>query len=127
MDEAYRKSLEALGDNEICCYLISESKMTGDRIGTCSFIPSEDGLVYDIAYCVHKNHWRNGYATEMAKGMIDYAKHHGANKITVNVNKDNTASNMIVKKLGFQVVGESTYNKSGTSQVFADYKYELMI
>lgn len=127
MDQEYRESLEALGEDEICCYLISESKMTGDRIGTCSFIPSEDGLVYDIAYCVHKNHWRNGYATEMAQGMIDYAKLHGANKITVNVNKENAASNAIVKKLGFHVVGESTYKKSGTSQVFTDYKYELLI
>lgn len=26
MDEEYRKSLESLGDDETCCYLISESK-----------------------------------------------------------------------------------------------------
>lgn len=48
MNEEYRKSLETLGDDEECCYLISESKNTGDCIGTCSFIPSDGGLVYDI-------------------------------------------------------------------------------
>lgn len=127
MDEEYRKSLETLGDDEICCYLISESKQTGDRIGTCSFIPSEDGFVYDIAYCVHKKYWRNGYATEMAQGMIDYVKQNGAKKITVDVNKENAASNTIVKKLGFQVVGERSYKKSGTNLVFSDYQFELEI
>lgn len=88
---------------------------------------SEDGFVYDIAYCVHKKYWRNGYATEMAQGMIDYARQHGAKKITVDVNKENAASNAIVKKLGFKVVGERSYKKSGTNLVFTDYKYELEI
>ena len=127
MNEEYRKSLETLGDDEECCYLISESKKTGDCIGTCSFIPSDGGLVYDIAYCVHKKYWRNGYATEMAQGMIDYAKQNGAKKITVVVNKENEASNAIVNKLGFKVVGEKSYKKSGTNLVFSDYKYELNI
>lgn len=125
MDEEYRKSLESLGDDETCCYLISESKKTGDRIGTCSFIPSKDGVTYDIAYCVHKKYWRNGYATEMVKGLIEYAKQCSAEKITVVVNKENTASNAIVKKLGFKIVGENSYKKSGTNIEFSDYKYEL--
>lgn len=127
MDEEYRKSLETLGEDETCCYLISESKMTGERIGTCSFIPSEDGVAYDIAYCVHKKIWGNGYATEMAQGMIDYAKQHNAKKITVVVNKENAASNAIVRKLGFKIVGEKSYKKSGTDLEFSDYQYELEI
>lgn len=125
--EEYRKSLETLGDDEECCYLIAESKETGDRIGTCSFIPSKDGISYDIAYCVHKNYWRNGYATEMTQAMINYAKQNGAKKITVEINKENIASNAIAKKLGFKVVGESSYKKRGTNLVLSDYKYELEI
>ena len=68
MDEAmetvsdeYLRQIEQLGEDEECCYLIAESKETGERIGTCSFIPEEDGAVYDIAYCVHKSLWRQGY------------------------------------------------------------------
>lgn len=53
VDEAYRKSIEALGENKTCCYLISESKAGKERIGTCSFIPRQDGKVY-VAYCVQK-------------------------------------------------------------------------
>ena len=127
IDEEYLKSIEILGEDEECCYLISESKDTHERIGTCSFIPSADGKKYDIAYCVHKKYWRNGYATEMAKGMIDYAGKHGANTITVDVNKENQASNAIVRKLGFEVVGERAYRKRGTDLTFADYRYELKL
>ena len=81
MDEAmetvsdeYLRQIEQLGEDEECCYLIAESKETGERIGTCSFIPEEDGAVYDIAYCVHKSLWRQGYGTEMVDGMINHAR-----------------------------------------------------
>lgn len=82
---------------------------------------------YDIAYCVHRSYWRNGYATEMAKGMIDYAKTQGAEKMTVRVNKENVASNKVVQKLGFEVVGETSYKKRGTELEYADYLYELKL
>jgi [ribosomal protein S5]-alanine N-acetyltransferase len=127
MNEPYRKSLETLGNDEDCCYLISVSKITGERIGTCSFIPSKDGTVYDIAYCVHKKHWNLGYATEMANGMIQYAQKHGAKKITIDINKENAASNAIAQKLGFVVVSEKSYQKRGTTLTFIDYRYEFII
>ena len=127
IDEAYVKQIEGLAESDDCFYLISELKDTHKRIGTCSFIVSDDGKVYDIAYCVHKNNWRNGYATEMAKGMIQYAKEHGAAKITVRVNKENAASNKIVKNIGFEAVGEDSYKKRGTEIEFTDYLYELKI
>ncbi len=107
--------------------MIAEFKDTHERVGTCSFIPSEDGKVYDIAYCVHKKYWRNGYATEMVRGMVDYAKKHGASKVTVRINKDNNASNAIVRKMGFKVIGEKCYKKRGTELAFSDYLYELSL
>lgn len=127
IDGDYLKEIEQLAEAENCNYLISESKDTKKRIGTCSFVVSNDGKIYDIAYCVHRNYWRNGYATEMAKGMIDYAKKQGANKITVRVNKENAGSNQVVRKLGFKAVGESSYKKRGTDMEFTDYLYELNI
>ena len=125
VDEAYLKEIEELSEDEVCCYMIAELKDTHERVGTCSFIPSEDGRIYDIAYCVHKKYWRNGYATEMARGMVDYAKKQGANKVTVRVNKDNIASNAIVRRIGFEVTGEKRYKKRGTELEFCDYLYEL--
>lgn len=127
IDEEYLKEIEKLGEDETCCYLISELKETGERIGTCSFMPSGDGKVYDIAYCVHKNQWRRGYATEMIQGMIDHAKEQGAKKITVCIDKENAGSNAVVRKLGFLVAEESAYKKRGTDKMCADYKYELIV
>lgn len=125
IDEEYRKEIEKLGEDEVCCYLISELKETGERIGTCSFMPSKNGEVYDIAYCVHKNQWRKGFATEMIQGMIDHAKEQGAKKITVCVDKENVGSNAVVRKFGFSIAEESAYKKRGTDKMCADYKYEL--
>ncbi len=59
--------------------------------------------------------------------MIDYAVAQGAEKITVRVNKENVGSNKVVRKLGFEAVGEKTYKKRGTEEVFADYLYELKV
>lgn len=125
IDDAYLKEIEDLAEDYECCYMISELKDTHERIGTCSFIPSKDGKIYDIAYCVHRNHWRNGYATEIAQGMIDYAKSQGVKKMTVRVNKENTGSNKVVRKLRFEVVGESSYKKRGTDLEFCDNLCEL--
>lgn len=127
ISEAYLKEIENLGNDEECCYLIAEFKESHEPVGTCSFIPTADGKTYDIAYCVHRRHWRNGYATEMAKGMIDYASSQGAERVTVLVNRENAASNRVVNKLGFEVVGERAYKKRGTDLEFHDYVYELKL
>ncbi len=60
----------------------------------------------------------------MAGGMVAYAKAHGASKVTVRVNKDNAASNAVVRKIGFEVIGEKRYKKRGTEREYCDYLYE---
>ena len=80
IDDEYLKMLEGLGEDDECCYLIPVFKDSLERVGTCSFMISEDKKVYDIAYCVHKKFWCQGYATEIAQGMIDYARGKGAGK-----------------------------------------------
>ena len=88
---------------------------------------SEDKKIYDIAYCVHKNFWCRGYATEIAKGLIDYARSQGAEKVTIFVGQDNVPSNRVAQKCGGKIVSESTYKKRGTDIVMKDYKYEIAI
>ena len=123
VSEEYHREIEALEENETCCYLIAEDKTTGERVGTCSFIPEEG--VYDIAYCVHKRFWRQGYATEMVGGMMDYAKGRGAKKMTIYIFSENPGSNAIARKFGFQVVETLVKKKRGTDREIIEYKYEL--
>lgn len=127
IDHEYLKQLEILGEDEECCYLIPVSKDSLERIGTCSFMISEDQKTYDIAYCVHKKFWRQGYATEIAQGMIDYARSQGAEKVTIFVSQENIASNRVAQKCGGKIVSESTYKKRGTDIVMKDYKYEIIL
>lgn len=125
VSDEYFREIQALGDDPECCYLIAEDKTTGERTGTCSFIPSGDGAVYDIAYCVHKKFWRQGYATEMVGGMIGHAKSRGAKKITVFIFSENPGSNAIARKFGFRLAETLVKKKRGTDREIIDYKYEL--
>ena len=120
---AYLKRVEVLGEDEGCCYLIAEDNSTGERVGTCSFIP-ENG-VYDIAYCVHKSFWRQGYATEMVGGMIGWAREQGAKKVTILIFSENPGSNAIARKFGFRIAETRTVKKRGADREFLEYKYEL--
>ncbi|MBD5161854.1 MAG: GNAT family N-acetyltransferase [Oscillibacter sp.] len=123
VSDEYFRQIQALGEDPECCYLIAEDKFTGERIGTCSFIPA-DG-VYDIAYCVHKRFWRQGYATEMAGGMIGYARSRGAKKITAVISSENPGSNAIAQKFGFRIAETLIQKKRGGGREFVDYRYEL--
>lgn len=127
IDPEYIKKLETLGEDNKCCYLIPVLKNQEQRVGTCSFMISEDKKVYDIAYCVHKDNWGQGYATEMAQGMIEYARKQGAEKVTIWVSKGNVPSNRVALKCGGKIVSENTYNKKGTNIVMEDYLYEVLL
>ena len=123
IDEEYLRTIEKLGEDEECCYLIAVDKTAGTRIGTCSFLPVGD--VYDIAYCVHRDFWRQGYATEMVGGMIGWAREQGAKKVTILIFSENPGSNAIARKFGFRIAETRTVKKRGTDREFLEYKYEL--
>lgn len=127
IDYEYIKELEKLGDDEECCYLIPVLKDNLKRVGTCSFMFLENGKVCDIAYCVHRDFQQQGFATEMAKGMIDYAKKHGANKVSIKVSKENVPSNKVAVKCGGKIVEENAYVKKGTGLKMQEYTYEIAI
>ena len=115
-------------DIPVCSFSVAcdrdvKDKATGERVGTCSFMP-KDG-VYDIAYCVSKEHWRKGYATEMARGMRDYARAQGGKKLTILIFKGNDASIAVAKKLGCHVASERPYQKKGSDRVLTEYKFEV--
>ena len=81
----------------------------------------------NIEFDRHKNFWCQGYATEIAQGMIDYARSQGAEKVTIYVGQENAASNRVAQKCGGKIVSESTYKKKGTDIIMKDYKYEIVL
>ena len=55
--EAYLKWKETVEDYDGCYYFIAVSKDTGDYIGTCSAVPSDDKIHWDLGYAIHKKYW----------------------------------------------------------------------
>ena len=47
IDDEYLKMLEGLGEDKECCYLIPVFKNSLERVGTCSFMISDDKKVYN--------------------------------------------------------------------------------
>jgi len=127
ISDEYLRMIEDLADDEECYYMIAENKETHERIGTCSFLLSEDGATMDIAYCVLKKLWRNGYATEMARGMVEYAKTHGVEKVTISIAKDNAGSIGVARKLGCALKEEKLCVKRGEEEAHTVCLYELDI
>lgn len=121
----YDEWAETIDQYEGCYYFVAVSKQDGHRIGTCSTVPSKDLHTWDIGYTIHKKYWRQGYATEMLTTLIDFCKQNGARAITADVAKENPGSNAVMKKLGFKVIKEGAFKKSGTDLVFEEYTYQL--
>lgn len=108
-----------------CYYFIAVSKKTGNYIGTCSAVPSEDKRHWDLGYCVHKKYWNQGYATEMVKALINFCYMNGGQKITADVAQKNTGSNAVLRKLGFRIEKEGTFKKCETDIIYNSYTYSL--
>lgn len=108
-----------------CYYFVATAKQTGDYIGTCSAVPSEGQKHWDLGYAIHKNYWREGYATEMIKELIEFCRINGAEAITAHVARENLGSNRVLNKLGFYIEKEGTFKKNGTDIIYDDYTYRL--
>ncbi len=124
---AYIKSVEGLGDTLDCCHLVAVDRESGERIGTCSFVPESNGRSYDLAYAVAPCFQQRGYGTEMVEGLIDYARARGAGAVTIRIAQENAASNALARKVGALIIAAGSFTKGGTGEVIPDYLYELKL
>ena len=125
--EAYMKTIENLEDTLDRCYLVAVDKATGERIGTCSFMPESNGRTYDLAYAVDPARQRHGYGTEMVEALIDYARARRAGAVTVKIAQENEASNALARKVGAQIIATGSFTKEGTGEVIPNFLYELKL
>ncbi len=123
--DTYMKWKESVEVYDGCYYFVAVSRETDNYIGTCSVVPSEDKKHWDLGYAVHKAYWRKGYATEMISALINFCSINGGKKITAPVAQENTASNAVLRKLGFSIEQKGTFRKSGTDIIYDEYIYVL--
>jgi len=62
--------------------------------------------IWEIGYWIGKPHWGNGYVTEAARGLLDWARHAmGVSRLVSGHIDDNPASGKVLLKLGFEKAG----------------------
>jgi RimJ/RimL family protein N-acetyltransferase len=83
-------------------------ELAGVLIGTTAldeFAP--DGHCAELGYYLARAHWGQGYASEAARAVADYAfTHLGCERLVSGHAADNPASGAVLAKLGFRIVGE---------------------
>ena len=84
-----------------------QSKATGRLIGALGFLqfPNPDQRA-ELGYVVNRNVWGQGYVTEAAKAVCDFAfKKMNVNRIEAGTIVGNVASERVLQKCGFKLEG----------------------
>jgi RimJ/RimL family protein N-acetyltransferase len=69
-----------------------------------------EGIVH-IGYLLGEAYWRQGYASELLSGFIDWAKQYTPYRCLVaGLDEDNQASKRLLVKLGFSLQASSEAN-----------------
>src|SRR5262249_26064552 len=81
---------------------------SGIVVGSCGFKgPPADGVV-EIAYGIQPDHQRKGYATELARALVDYASsREEVRLVRAHTLPSAVASKRVLEKCGFRYVGET--------------------
>lgn len=92
-------------DNDNCYRYGIENKADGELIGMIDVVGYHHGNPV-IGYCSCRRYWGNGYMTEALGAVIDELTDNGFNQIVIEAAEDNVASNRVIVKNGFQLVGK---------------------
>jgi RimJ/RimL family protein N-acetyltransferase len=73
-------------------------------IGDCAFqVLSNDPLQAQIGYTLAREHWKQGYAAEAVKGLLDYLfEEFNLHRITASCDAENTASFLLMERVGMR-------------------------
>ncbi|HBU63611.1 MAG: GNAT family N-acetyltransferase [Oceanicaulis sp.] len=78
---------------------------TGSAVGVIGLHPHDEG--WELGYWIMPAAWGQGYATEAAQGLCDWARQHAMTPFTASHYEDNPASGRVLEKSGFGYTGET--------------------
>jgi len=79
-----------------------------DLMGIMDIFRSDDTTAFEIGYWIGRPFWKRGYVSEAAKAILNEARETlKVSTITAGVFNDNPASQRVLEKLGFKVLGPS--------------------
>ena len=106
-------------------YFIMEEKISGEIIGQAALMPDTiNGIqYYEIGYILKKQFWHNGYATESAHMLTEYAfSILGLKEVIFEIRPCNTPSRRVAERLGAKIEGEFIKNVRNKEMVHLIYK-----
>lgn len=109
VDDNYCQAVDDMYNSPNGYYFIITRICDNSRIGSFCAFPDETEQIIDIGYCIHQLYWRQGYATECLKMIIEWAQTQNFTTITAEVAKDNIASCKLLEKFNFKIKKESSY------------------
>ncbi len=88
---------------------------TDEHVGCCGVRPYDlDKGLYEIGFHIVKKFWRQGFAHESAKAMIEYAFDKlKAAGLFAGHHPNNKASKLLLEKLGFHYTHDEYYAQTG--------------
>src|ERR1044072_4141202 len=88
---------------------------TGEHIGCCGLRPHKPAeKVYEFGFHIRSRYWGNGYATEAAKTVIEYAfERFTPVALFAGHNPHNAASKHLLEKLHFEYTHDEYYEPTG--------------
>jgi RimJ/RimL family protein N-acetyltransferase len=101
--EAWLNRMEALAAGGTGVQLVIIRNIDSKIIGTTLLFRYEESSARtELGYVVGRAHWRQGYATEALTAVCRYAFNQmGIRRIEAEVDPRNTASNQVMRTLGF--------------------------
>lgn len=116
VEEVRQRIEEWITDNDKYAIVLKE---TDKVIGDISLEWSEKDSAYEIGYNINRGFWRNGYATEAVRGILDWAyKELSARDFTAFYAKENGASGRVLEKCGFAREYTGQYSRDNGKKVF---------
>jgi len=100
-------------------------KATEEFIGCCGLRPYNlEERIYGIGFHLRSTHWGKGFASEAARAIIQYSlDHFNASSLIVGHIPKNTVAQKILKKLGFEYLGDMLNEPTGL--YYSSYKYSF--
>ncbi len=88
---------------------------TNELVGCCGLRPyDQEKIIYEIGAHILPKHWRNGYAVEASRFVIDYAFNAlNCSTLFAGHNPNNYASKKLLEKLKFNYIRDEYYEPTG--------------
>ena len=100
-------------------------KSDGLLIGSGDISPKENGA-WGFGYNIRRDCWNQGYTTEAARAMIDFARREfGARDFEAEHAAANVASGRVIEKCGLIFDHDGEYGKYDGSEIFPAKFYKL--